>query len=461
MFSNDTICAISSPTGSGAISLIRASGKGVFSILSKNVKLSSKVSFEKIQSRYVYNASIFDDQVLIDEVLIWFFRAPHSYTGEDMAEISCHGSPFIQQKIIQLLVQAGARIAKPGEFTQRAFLNHKLDLSQAEAVNDIIRSHSETAHKLAMNQMRGGYSEKIRELRSQLLHFSSLIELELDFSEEDLSFADSGQLLQLLMQIQTELDVLIDSFQKGNALKNGIPVAIVGKPNVGKSTLLNALLNDERAIVSEIPGTTRDAVEDTVVYGGYLFRFIDTAGLRNTQESIEQKGIQKTHEKIRQSAVIIYVVDISLSTIEEIVESLQKFQSQFENEISKIIVVANKTDLLESAPHGLQDLIGLETVFISAKRKVNISLLIESLVTSVKENSISDTPIVTSLRHYDAFISTQKNIQALIDGVQKKISRDLLTPDLRNALHSLGEVCGEITTDEVLNEIFGKFCIGK
>src|ERR1035437_10221763 len=354
---DDTICALSTPNGSGAIAVIRLSGSKAFSIC-KKIFAPKKVSvdLELTPSHAVYFGCIMSGEEIVDEVLLSIFRAPNSYTAENIVEISCHGSVYIQQQILQLLIKNGARLAKPGEYRKRAFLNGKMDLSQAEAVADLISANSSSAHSLAIQQMRGGFSSKIKELRTRLLNFASLIELELDFSEEDVEFADRTQLFDLLDTLEVETSRLVESFRVGNVLKNGIPVAIVGKTNVGKSTLLNALLNEERAIVSEIPGTTRDTIEDTIAIEGITFRFIDTAGLRDSVDEIETIGIERTYQKIEQATIILYVVDINNTSFEEINESLKDFEHHINNNNKHLIIIANKTDQMIEAPKHLKDL---------------------------------------------------------------------------------------------------------
>jgi len=458
----DTICAIATPPGTGAISIIRLSGPESLSIAQKFFKTpSSKKGLKPLESHKMYFGKFVDDDQIIDEILLTYFKSPHSYTGEEAVEISCHGSEFIQQKIIELLLNGGARLADPGEFTMRSFLNGKLDLSQAEAVADLIASQSKSAHRLALNQMRGGFSEKIKELRDQLLQFTALIELELDFSEEDVEFADRTALNKLLYQLKNELSYLISSFKVGNVLKAGIPVAIIGKPNAGKSTLLNAILNEERAIVSEIPGTTRDAIEDSIIIDGYRFRFIDTAGLRQSEDKIENMGIGRTYDKMDQATIILYICDISQAGKNELDEVLREFKHYIEDEDKHFILVANKIDQLNEIPTHLKEMLELETVFVSAKRKENIHLLAETLVNKVKEKSISSDIIVSNSRHYDALINALDSLILVEKALSDNIPTDLVAIDIRQALHHLGTITGEITTDEVLGSIFSKFCIGK
>ena len=459
---NDTICAVATPPGTGAIAIVRMSGPESLDIAFKLfTPFQDNLKKNQVKSHHMYYGQIRSEKELVDEVLFTWFKAPHSYTGEDSVELSCHGSEFIQQKIVELLIKHGARFAEPGEYTLRAFLNGKLDLSQAEAVADLIASQSRSAHRMALNQMRGGFSEKIKELRDKLLQFTSLIELELDFSEEDVEFADRAALTDLLDELQQELNFLASSFKVGNVLKTGIPVAIIGKPNVGKSTLLNAILNEEKAIVSDIPGTTRDAIEDTIIIDGYRFRFIDTAGLRQAQDAIEDIGIGRTYDKIEQATIILYVCDISDAGPKKIEEILDDFKHYIEDENKYFILVANKIDQLNEIPPHLKEMLELETVFVSAKRKENIHLLAESLVNKVKEKSISSDIIVSNSRHYDALTSALKALDQVEKGLAGNVPTDLVAIDIRQALHYLGTITGEITTDEVLGSIFGKFCIGK
>jgi len=457
----ETICAIATPPGTGAIAIVRLSGteaiticESVFSPKKKSLKLT------ETETHTIHFGFIMKDEEMVDEVLVSVFRAPHSYTGENSVEISCHGSSYIQQKIVELLISKGARLARPGEFTLRAFLNRKFDLSQAEAVADLISASSQTAHNLAMDQMRGGFSRKIGDLRTRLLDFASLIELELDFSQEDVEFADRKALKKLLEEIKSEITNLASSFSYGNVLKTGIPVAIIGKPNVGKSTLLNAILNEERAIVSEIPGTTRDTIEDTIVVHNYAFRFIDTAGLRHSTDAIESEGIERTYEKIRQAKIVLYLFEANaLTPWPPLLEERGKRGSGGEG--GEVILVANKADLLEETPAHLKELLEEHCIFISAKRKENINLILERLVEVVKEMHIQDTAVVSNVRHYEALNGTLQAVEAVEAGISSGLSGDLVTVDLRMALYHLGEITGEITTDDILGNIFGRFCIGK
>jgi len=462
MYNDDTICAISTPAGTGAIAVIRVSGRDTVKICSGLLHFRNQgMDLKKAVSHTAYLVNIEENNEITDECLITLFRSPHAYTGEDVLEISCHGSYYIQQRILQLLFSSGIRMAKPGEFTLRAFINGKMDLSQAEAVADLIASASKSSHDLAIAQMRGGYSAQIKELRAQLLEFASLIELELDFSQEDVEFADRKKLDSLLITLKKELNSLIRSFSSGNVLKHGIPVAIVGKPNSGKSTLLNALLNEDKAIVSEIPGTTRDIIEDAIVINGILFRFIDTAGLREAESIIESLGIEKTYEKIRQAKVILYVFDITDIDIEEIKEVIEDFRDHIDDEEKQFILIGNKTDLLVEAPKHFSGFVELETIFISAKRKENIHLISESLLKTVRLKDMNDTATVSNLRHYEALVKTLHDIENTEMGFFNNTPTDLISVDIKSALHHLGLITGEVTTDEILGNIFSNFCIGK
>ncbi|MFH1160772.1 MAG: tRNA uridine-5-carboxymethylaminomethyl(34) synthesis GTPase MnmE [bacterium] len=458
----DTICALSTAPGTGAIAVIRISGRDAFAICEQLFHPFDKTfTFVNAPPYSIHHGFISRDDHMIDEVLVSIFRAPHSYTGEDIVEISCHGSEFIQQQIIQASIQEGCRLAQPGEFTLRAFLNGKFDLSQAEAVADLIASSSQSSHDLALAQMRGGFSRKIKEMRQKLVDFTSLIELELDFGEEDVTFASRPDLLLLLDEMRTEFSKLIHSFSIGNVIKKGIPVAIIGKPNVGKSTLLNALLNEEKAIVSEIPGTTRDAIEDTIVLEGFSFRFIDTAGLRASEDQIESMGIGRTWTKMEEAAVILYLFDATRDSFKDVANALVEFESMFKEQGKRLILVGNKMDLLSELPKGFGKFVEHETIFVSAKRKENMHMIAESLLKTVKEHQISDGTIVSNMRHLEALQKVLSAIENVREGLQRGLSPDLLTIDMRQALHHLGEITGEITTDEILGNIFGRFCIGK
>lgn len=460
--STDTICALSTPAGMGAIAIIRLSGNKAIDVANSLFRpKNAEVILHEAESHKAIFGTIEHDGNLLDEVLLTLFRKPHSYTGEDVVEISCHGSVFVQQKILELLLSGGARLAEPGEFTMRAFMNGRFDLSQAEAVADLIASNSEASHRLAINQMRGGFSKKIGELRAKLVDFASLIELELDFAEEDVEFADRTALFELLEKIKTEILSLKASFTLGNVMKHGIPVAIAGKTNVGKSTLLNALLNEERAIVSEIPGTTRDAIEDTINIHGVTFRFIDTAGLRHTEDTVENIGIERTFEKMNQASVVLYVFDITTASEKEIDDAIADIRAQLEDPEKHIIPIANKTDLLLRAPHSFKRLVELDTLFISAKRNENINLITDRLLSTAHTGETGDKTIVYSLRHFEALTRAAQSIESIEKGFADNIPSDLIAIDIRQALHHLGSITGEVTTDELLGNIFGKFCIGK
>jgi len=462
VYNQDTIVAIATPPGSGAISVIRLSGlKSLAECMNNFMPANKKLTIHNIESHKLYLGYFVDGDKIIDEVLISYFKSPASYTSEDIVEISCHGSEFIQQKIIEVLINTGARAAEPGEFTLRAFLNGRMDLSQAEAVADLIASQSSSSHRMAMNQMRGGISEKISLLRKKLIDFTSLIELELDFSEEDVEFANREQFLKLISELKEELTILISSFSLGNVIKQGIPVAIIGKPNVGKSTLLNAILNEEKAIVSHIPGTTRDAIEDTYIIGGYKFRFIDTAGLRQSDDIVESIGIERTYEKIEKATIILYVCDIASINNETVESVLEEFKQYIQDETKHFIFVANKIDQLGELPSQIKEILELDTVFVSAKRKENIHLLADTLIKIVKEFNITNDVIVSNSRHYQALTNANNALEQVDIGFKNNIPTDLISIDIRQALHELGTITGEISTDEVLGNIFGKFCIGK
>ncbi len=469
---NQTICAIATPPGHGAIAIIRVSGPEALRICEAVfVPRKAGKNITEAATHTIHFGTVEHGEELIDEVLVSVFREPHSYTGENAVEISCHGSSYIQQKIVELLISQGARHAKPGEFTMRAFQHGKFDLAQAEAVADLIAAESKSAHDLALDQMRGGYSRKISALRAQLLDFASLIELELDFSQEDVEFADRPALIRLLEEIKPEIVQLVSSFSYGNVLKTGIPVAIAGRPNVGKSTLLNAILNEERAIVSEIPGTTRDTIEDTIIVSNFAFRFIDTAGLRHSTDKIENLGIERTHEKIRQAAIVLYVFDVRDAEGERFLNQFQVPGSRFQDidedrqlpaaDDTKFIFIGNKSDLLEETPAHLKELLEKQCIFISAKRKENINLVLDRLVETVSGMNIQDRTVVSNVRHFEALTEAGKAVDAVLSGLQAGLSGDLLTVDLRSALFHLGTITGEITTDEILGNIFGRFCIGK
>ncbi|MDR2084969.1 MAG: tRNA uridine-5-carboxymethylaminomethyl(34) synthesis GTPase MnmE [Bacteroidales bacterium] len=455
---SDTICAISSPQGNGAIAVLRLSGEESLNIVSK---IFHPANDKVLKHATMQFGTIFYNEEILDEVMICMFRAPKSYTGEDMIEIYCHGSIYIQQKILESLVSNGARVALPGEFTFRAYKNNKLDLAQSEAVADLILSENKQAHDIAIKHLRGGYSSSIKELRDKMITLSSLLELELDFSEEDVEFANREDMFLLINTIEYELDSLIKSFELGNVLKNGIPVAIIGKPNAGKSTLLNILLNEEKAIVSDIPGTTRDAIEDVVNINGYLFRFIDTAGLHKTTDTIESIGIERTFEKINNAEIILHIIDLSNTDELEVLNELKEFSEHLEDKSKKWILVGNKVDEVNELPKWFKTLVDLDTIFISAKRRENINLITEQICDYVEQKKISGTTIVTNTRHYEAMLKALDSILSVKESFSNKVPTDLIAIDLRNALYHLGSITGEISSEDILGEIFGRFCIGK
>lgn len=467
---NDTIVALATPSGAGAIAIIRISGPEAISIIAPLFKAKGSKKLEDQPTHTLHLGNIIDGERTLDEALVSIFRAPKSYTGEETIEISCHGSPYIQQEIIQLLVRNGCRSAEAGEFTLRAFLNGKMDLSQAEAVADLISSENQASHQIAMQQMRGGFSNEIQRLREELLNFASLIELELDFAEEDVEFANRDEFKSLIARIQKVLKRLIDSFATGNVLKNGIPVAIVGEPNVGKSTLLNALLNEERAIVSDIAGTTRDTIEDELSIGGIGFRFIDTAGIRETKDVVESIGIKKTFEKIGQSQVVVYLVDTSrlesdAKRLKEVHIEIEKIKNRFTQK--PLLIVANKIDQLtkEEIQHlsgDLGNIANTKLQLLSAKTGQGVDELKNSLLEYVNTGALrNNNTIVTNTRHYNALLKALEEINKVEDGLNANLSGDLLAIDIRQALHYFGEITGEITNDDLLGNIFANFCIGK
>lgn len=464
MIDSSTICAISTPPGTGGIAVIRLSGESAVRFADAIFRFARPGTTLSEKPGGTFHVGVLcDGREDIDEVVVAVFRAPHSYTGEDVIEISCHGSNYIQQKILQLLVTKGARLANPGEFTQRAFLNGKMDLSQAEAVADLIASSNAASHKIALQQMRGGYSEEIRRLRQQLLKFTALIELELDFSEEDVEFADRTAFKNLNREIETLTKKLMDSFRLGNAIKNGIPVAIIGETNVGKSTLLNALLNEEKAIVSDIHGTTRDVIEDVVNIHGTAFRFFDTAGIRDTTDQIETLGIERTFSKLKQAEIVMLVLDVSdpSPTLPTIIETIRGYL-----EDQHLIIVANKADkqlpattaLLKSLPLKANE----DLVFISAKGRENLNELIEVMQETLSfRNGTPNDIIVSNVRHFEALTHAHAAILRVMEGLENRISGELLAQDIRESLFYLGSIIGEVTEDEVLGYIFKNFCIGK
>ncbi len=449
----DTIVALATGNGSSAIAVIRISGKDAFLIVNK---IFSSKDLTTLPTHTIHLGNIRDGERIIDEVLISIFKAPHSYTKENIVEISCHGSPYVVKQILKLLIRSGARYAQPGEFTKRAFLNGRFDLARAEAVADIIASDSEASHRAAMQQMRGGFSNEIKLLREQLIHFASLIELELDFSEEDVEFADRSKLRELVYNIRRVVLELVNSFDLGNAMKNGVPTVIAGKPNAGKSTLLNSLLNEDRAIVSEIPGTTRDLIEDELILGGVNFRFIDTAGLRETVDKVEAMGIEKTKQKMKQASLIIYLFDVNTTTEKELKEDL----SELRHIDIPYVVVGNKIDANSKSIHSFKNFDGI--IFISASHKAGIEELKEKLLEMVNLKSFkTGDVVVTNMRHYENLAHTQEALEEVLEGLDTGVTGDFLAQDIRRALHFLGEITGEITTDDLLDNIFSKFCIGK
>lgn len=466
MISQETIVALASPSGAGAIAVIRISGKDAISIAEQVFQSVSGKAISQQKTHTIHLGHIADEGKVYDQVLLSIFKNPHSYTGEDVIEISCHGSTFIQQQIIQLLLRKGCKMAQAGEFTLRAFLNGKLDLSQAEAVADLIASDNEASHQIAMQQMRGGFSNEIAKLRAELLNFASLIELELDFAEEDVEFADRTQFKELLNRIEFVLKRLIDSFAVGNVIKNGIPVAIVGEPNVGKSTLLNALLNEERAIVSDIAGTTRDTIEDELVINGIGFRFIDTAGIRDTKDVVESIGIKKTFEKIEQAQVVIYLFDslkFQVSGSEYIAE-IEKVKNKYP--LKSIVIVINKVDLISqdevSNMNQKLETLNLKPILMSAKEKQGINELKNLLLSFVNNGALrNNETIVTNTRHYDSLLKALEEIQKVTFGLKSGLPSDLMSIDIKQALYYFGEITGEVTNDELLGNIFANFCIGK
>jgi tRNA modification GTPase len=462
----ETICAPATG-GGGAIAVIRISGSESISICEKIFFPSEiKVRLSEQRGYTIVYGEIRSGEDVIDDVLVSIFRAPHSYTGEDSIEISCHASIYIQQKILELLINHGAVPAHPGEFTQRAFLNGKMDLSQAEAVADLIASESQMAHRIAISQMRGSFSDEISILRADLLHFASLIELELDFGEEDVEFADRKELVALVTRVLSVTEELTSSFSLGNAVKCGVPVVIVGNPNTGKSTLLNLLLREEKAIVSDIPGTTRDAIEDTAVINGIQYRFTDTAGLRETVDIIENLGIRKTHEKMVSASIILLVADVN-EGYTPLIEALDKVRMMINVTLQKLIILGNKTDLDDGRRRNdILDNIKLQSgeslLFISARTGEGVDSLKKKLGEVMDQKRLySENVIVTNIRHYNALSQVTESLRRVLEGLENGLPEDLIAIDIRQAIHYLGEITGEITTDEILGNIFKNFCIGK
>ena len=460
----DTICALATAPGMGALAVIRISGNDTFPVLTrlfKTMKGGTK-DFTRVRPYSIHYGQITDQQQVVDEVLVSIFRNPHSFTGEDIAEISCHGSVYIQQALLQLLQRSGIRLAEPGEFTLRAFLNGKMDLSQAEAVADLISAGHASAHKAALQQLRGGYSNTIQQLRQQLLDFASLIELELDFAEEDVEFANREKLLELVEGLQKEVKKLQDSFANGNVLKTGIPVLIAGKPNVGKSTLLNALLNEERAIVSDIAGTTRDVIEDHLIIDGIRFRFMDTAGIRITEDTIEKIGVERTMLHAGKAAVMVYLCDPSQSNAVQLQEEIIHLRNESGNSTGLLISVINKSDRFDY-DQLLKEYRDIpNTVFISAKEGHNLDELKAKLAgAAINQGESGDQSMVTSARHAESLHLASTALQKVIDGIHHQLLTDLLALELKEAIYHLGNITGEVYTDDLLGNIFSKFCIGK
>ena len=465
MMNEGTIIANSSAAGTAAISLLRLSGENAIDLVTSSFKSKSGKKLSDQKSHTIHLGRIHNDGTEIDEVLVSIFKAPNSYTGENVVEISCHGSTYIQQEILQLFIREGAKPAQPGEFTLRAFLNKKMDLSQAEAVADLIASESKAAHEVALNQMRGGYTQELILLRQKLLDFASLITLELDFSEEDVEFADRKELFALLDEIQMKIKSLADSFAYGSVIKKGVPVAIIGKPNAGKSSLLNALLNDNRAIVSSIAGTTRDTIEDTLTIKGIQFRFIDTAGIRETTDEIEAVGVAKAKEKALKAKVLLYLYDRNDTKLNEIIKDINEFR----RDDLILIPVESKVDLNINGVNDFDSALTnklisykiLQPIKISAFDNASIESLKKFLFTQVSQMVSNQDVIITNIRHYDALQNVLKAILNIKNGLDHKISGDLLSVDINEALMHLGEITGEITTEDLLGNVFANFCIGK
>ena len=452
----DTVCALSTPQGIGAIAVVRVTGAETFRCAGALFRKES--SFSTLKNNIAKYEEIYDGEKLIDQVVVVKYNAPHSYTGEDMVEISCHGSNYVVKKILEMLLNAGCRSAVAGEFTMRAFLNGKLDLPQAEAVADLIDSQTEAAHKLAVNQLKGNISKKLEELRRQFVDLAAMLELELDFSEEDVEFADRSQLLSLLGEIKREVDRLIASYKLGNNLKNGIPVAIVGEPNVGKSTLMNLLLDEERAIVSEIPGTTRDTIEEVMTIGGSTFRFIDTAGLRDTDSEIERIGIERSHKAIGKAEIVIWMFDSTTPPPTE--KDFETAMAGADIENKHVVFVGNKIDksfkeLSKSTLHGYP------LIYISAKEHRNIEQLTEFLKKCCDINQLNDNALLTNVRHYDNLLQVRELVTAIENALAAALPVDIVAIDVRAALEAIGGITGAVANDEILNTVFGRFCIGK
>ena len=464
MIQNDTIIALATPSGVGAIVIIRLSGEDAITIADKFFRsIKKNKSLIKQKSHTLHLGHIVDKNQIIDQVLVSIFKNPNSYTGENIVEISCHGSSFIQQEIIQLFLQNGCRMAENGEFTMRAFLNGKMDLSQAEAVADVIASNSAASHQIAIQQMRGGITNELKELRGQLLDFAALIELELDFSGEDVEFADRTKFKELVTSISSVLKRLIESFAFGNAMKNGIPVAIIGEPNVGKSTLLNTLLNEEKAIVSDIAGTTRDAIEDEVIIDGVAFRFIDTAGIRETKDVVENIGIQKAYEKATKAQLVIFLINAKkfIENSTDFLQEIEDIKDRFPQK--RLLTIANKMDMISTEQKTQLTTQISNVLLLSAKQKIGIDTLQNKLTSLVNTGALSNNEtIVTNSRHFEALTLALESIESVRNGIELDISSDLFAIDIRECLRHLGNITGEYDVDkDILGHIFGNFCIGK
>lgn len=457
--SDQTICAISTPPGVGGIAVIRVSG-------AKALEITDSIfsrSLLEAESHKALHGWIMDGNERVDEVVVTLFRAPRSFTGEDTTEIACHGSGYIQQRILELLLQSGASMAGHGEFTMRAYLNGRMDLSQAEAVGDLIAAESAAAHKQALHQMRGGFSKEINALRDKLIHFASMVELELDFAEEDVEFANRGQLSQLIGEIRLVVEHLRLSFKLGNAIKNGVPVAIVGAPNMGKSTLLNALLNEERAIVSDIAGTTRDTVEDSMVLGGIRFKFIDTAGIRETTDTIEKMGIERSLAKVQEASIVLVLFDAAYTHTREVIDFIEDVRGAMRGD-ARMLLVGNKIDKTERTLGTIVEDLGIdhELVLISAKQGQGVDALKEKLQHYVNVGQVqSGETIVTNIRHFEALTLASQSLQDVMTGLDNRVTGDFLAIDIRKTLYHLGDITGQINADDLLNSIFSRFCIGK
>ncbi|MDB4256839.1 tRNA uridine-5-carboxymethylaminomethyl(34) synthesis GTPase MnmE [Flavobacteriaceae bacterium] len=463
MIQNDSIIALATPSGIGAISVIRISGEDAINIVSKKFNSISGKKLKNQKTHTIHLGHIIENNRILDEVLVSVFKNPSSYTGENVVEISCHGSSYIQQEIIQLCLKNGCRMADNGEFTMRAFLNGKMDLSQAEAVADVIASNSSASHQLAIQQMRGGITNELKDLRAKLLDFAALIELELDFSGEDVEFADRTKFKELVATISSVLKKLIDSFSFGNAMKNGIPVAIIGEPNVGKSTLLNSLFNEEKAIVSEIAGTTRDAIEDELIIEGVAFRFIDTAGIRQTNDIVESIGIKKTFEKAENAQLLIFLIDSNkfVGSKSTFLEEIETIKNRFPNK--RLLLIANKIDSLPENQRKEITTSVKDILLLSAKEKIGITTLLKELTSLVNRGALSNNEtIVTNSRHFEALNNALNAINSVQEGIDLEISTDLFSIDIRECLRHLGNITGEYDLDkDILGHIFSNFCIGK